>query len=175
MFRTIGVFLVINCICVFSASKSSPLRTYVCHWTDQAAPIYYLKGANTEPLYRLQKEIGDESIVLVDEKNEKIIGRTSGLSFKIFDMKTQKWISGRIQEQFRLVGYKLNIVWGGMKMTMTGGLARTFYDKNNKILAKRDGYRFQKRFDLEIWSDRIPDLVYIMVLAAHAKIDERST
>ena len=167
IFRTTAFLLLVNCICVFSSSKPRPLKVYVCHWSFNAFPIVYLKGDTTAPLYRLEKEPADGSTLLVDEQKEIVIGRTTGLSFRIFDAKTQTWMIGRIENHNKLFGDKLSIVWNGMKMTMTGRKTHTFWDQNNKMLARRVPYSGKNKYDLEIWSDRLPETVYILVLASN--------
>ena len=169
IFRIAGFLLLINCLYAVSSIKPRPLKVIVSQWTDKAPPIYYLKGATTEPLYRLEKEPADESILLVDEQKDVVIGRTTGLAFKVFDAKTQKWISGRIESHYRLFGYKVSIVWNGMKITMTGGKTRTFNDQKNQMLARYTLYSSKKQYELEIFSNSLPEIVYILALASHTK------
>lgn len=173
IFRIAGLLLLIDCLCAVSSSKPRPLKVIISQWTYKASPIYYLKGAATEPLYRLEKEPADDSILLVDERKEVVIGRTTGLTFKTLDATNQKWISGRIESHFRLFGYKASVVWNGTKITMTGGKTRTFNDQGNQMLARCTMYTTKNQYDLEIFSDRLPDIVYIMALASHSKSLEK--
>ena len=172
MFRTIGIFLVINCICVFSTSKQRPLKVYVCQWSKNALPIYYLKGDTTEPLYRIEKEIVDNSLELVDERTETVVARSTGLTFKILDTKNgnQTWIGGRIEPHFRVIGYKLTIVWNGITITMTGRKIRTFYDQKKQMLARAVFSYTKPTYELEIWSDRIPETLYFIAFISHARM-----
>jgi hypothetical protein len=95
-------------------------------------------------------------------------------TFSILNSNLKQWKNGTIDQNFKIVGNKFLINYNNINISMEGkgaSLDTTFIDQSNQnILAKfrkRISSLFWKnKYDLQILSDKFPDQIYFLGVAA---------
>ncbi|CAF1292351.1 unnamed protein product [Adineta steineri] len=92
----------------------------------------------------------------------------------IFNKNSNEWINGTIEQNFKIVGNKFTIKYNNTEISMEGktaSLDTTFIDQSNKqVLAKFhkrvSSLFWRNKYDLQVLSDKLPDQVYFLGIAA---------
>jgi len=141
-----------------------------------------LDSSGKQYLYRLKTSyIDNDSLLLISYPSKDILGYLQGqwrnetlnVTFEIFHLTTNQWTNGTIQKIFNLFIEKYLIEWNYQNFIMKKKIFSKnyqFYDENKNILGE-----FRKRFrwfnwslvkyDLKIFIEKLPDLVYFFLLA----------
>jgi hypothetical protein len=186
-------FLLLFIISVKCIQSKKPIRTYVVRRDVSAVgnplPEYSVYDTSEKKLsYRLKIVSSDiDTIILVDHPNKNIVANLEGewtdkifnVSFSIYDSKLSKWTDGNIKRSKGLFFDKFPVVWNGIRLVMKKkpfSLTRQFYEQPaNKLIAQfrvRTSWTAVTRtkFDLKIFSDKVPDAIYFFMLAI---VDQR--
>ncbi|CAF3519435.1 unnamed protein product [Rotaria sp. Silwood1] len=144
--------------------------------------IYDQTGKNLQ--YRIESKYHIlQSLELVTYPTKKVIGKLQAnlrlLVYKgnieIFDDHTQQWLKGVITQNFQLFGHNWTIKWNDRLLSMETdpiSLTTNFFDKqHDRILLAKFQMRVQSffwvnQYDMEVYSNAIPDGVYLLSLAA---------
>ncbi|CAF3935146.1 unnamed protein product [Adineta steineri] len=92
----------------------------------------------------------------------------------IFNKNSNEWKNGTIEQNFKIVGNKFTIKYNNTEVSMEGkaaSLDTTFIDQSNKqVLAKFhkrvSSLFWRNKYDLQVLSDKLPDQVYFLGIAA---------
>jgi hypothetical protein len=135
-------------------------------------------------LYRIESEYAFmHTIKLIAYPSRKVIGRLKGkwhslvyqATLEITNTDSQRPIRGTIIQNLQLLGVKYTISWNEMTITMDNELASLttrFYDEdaNGIMMAqfekKLESFIFANQYNMEVYSDDVPDAIYLLSLAA---------
>lgn len=144
--------------------------------------IYDSQGKNQ--LYRMESKFGGTHNVKIFEGKQKknplaiLKGKISVVLYKasisILNQKFNQWKNGTFQQNFKVIGNKFIINYNDINIVMEGkgaSLDTTFIDQSNKnILAKFrkriSSLFWRNKYDLQVLSDKIPDQLYFLGIAA---------
>ncbi len=133
-------------------------------------------------LYRLKASVTDiDSVMLVDHPAKNMIANAEGewidnifnVTISIYDKKLNKWIDGTMKAMNGTFTKTYRIVWNQKSLI----IKRRFYTKTIKIYNERPeelvaefrhrlrwSSKAQFKYDLKIYSDQLPDAVYLLAL-----------
>jgi hypothetical protein len=132
--------------------------------------------------YRLESNYGlTQKVKLIAYPSKQEVGRLRSkitlvytAEISILDSQTNQWINGLIELDFQFfVINSFNINWNGHRITLKkdGDFSLTwkFYDKHQRVLGlirRRPGPPLKVRYDLKIFSNKYPEQIYLLGLAA---------
>ncbi|CAF0929748.1 unnamed protein product [Didymodactylos carnosus] len=134
--------------------------------------------------YRMESKFGiTHDVRLFAGKSKKEVlarlkAKVTAVMYKatitILDANSNQWKNGTITQNFKIVGNKFMIEYGGRQISMEGkafSLDTAFRDQSGgNILAqfrKRISSLFwRNKYDLQVISDRLPDAIYFLGVAA---------
>ncbi|UJR29808.1 hypothetical protein I4U23_017352 [Adineta vaga] len=114
--------------------------------------------------------INNSSKQVVAELRNKLSFTVHKANFTILDPVSKQWINGKFERQFHFFNRKYLLQWNQQNIRIENKFSSyttTFkHDKRNQTLAKAERYTYSlikpTRYDLEIYSDDIPDIIYIL-------------
>jgi hypothetical protein len=142
--------------------------------------VFDLSGKNQ--LYRLKTSATDiDSVMLVDHPAKNMIANAEGewidnifnVTMSIYDKKLSKWIDGTIKRLKQSFTKTYRIEWNQKSLI----IKCKFYTKTIKIYNERPEElvaefrhrarwlnKFKYKYDLKIYSDKLPDAIYLLAL-----------
>ncbi len=142
--------------------------------------VFDLSGKNQ--LYRLKTSATDiDSVMLVDHPAKNMIANAEGewidnifnVTMSIYDKKLSKWIDGTIKRLKQSFTKTYRIEWNQKSLI----IKCKFYTKTIKIYNERPEdlvaevrhrarwlNKFKYKYDLKIYSDKLPDAIYLLAL-----------
>jgi hypothetical protein len=189
-------FLLLLVTAIFArVDPQKAIRSYVVQ-KDLLNPIKagqftILDSTEKETKYRVQSLYSFmQNVELVTYPSQQVIAKLNK-NFKLFlykatisilDPHSNKWINGTIREKF---GGSFIIEWNGHKVKILHYFASwtsEFRDENDgKVLARYDkkliSLVWASKYELKVYSDKLPDAIYILGLVArdHKTTQEAKT
>ncbi|CAF4591015.1 unnamed protein product [Rotaria sp. Silwood2] len=171
---------------IYSTVCNTPKRQYVIQadlfggFSSPSLSIYDQTGKHLK--FRLKSQfVLLHSVQLVTHPEKTLIGKLKAkmkpfvyaATFSVYDNRTKQWRDGVINQKFQMLGFNWTIEWHHHKLSMEaklGSSSTKFYDTqgNHRLLAEfqlRSRWSFRTKYDMEIYSDEIPDSLYFLCLA----------
>ncbi|CAF1518644.1 unnamed protein product [Rotaria sp. Silwood1] len=184
-----SVFLLASTIFTYVNSQNA-IRKYVIRkdWFNlfKAGEFSIYDTSQKGLIYRIESNVGiflDSKLIAYPSKKE--VGRLQvkrnlkpySRVLSILDPQTNQWIVGYMQRNTQAIefhGTSFNIDWNGHYITMkkeTTSLTSKFHDTNGQLLAefkiRLTSLLFgRKKYDMEIFSDKYPEQIYLLALIA---------
>ncbi len=170
-------------------SPQDPIRQYVIRkdffigFKAGEFTVYDTSEKNIQ--YRIESDYGiTQNVRLIAHPSKQLVGRLQAKftvflyegEISIIDSQTNQWINGVFKQNFKLLTSSFNIDWNGRSLTgesELGSVTVKFRDTNGELLAQfrlRPVVFLKRKYDMKIFSNKYPDQLYLLALAAYDHI-----
>ncbi|CAF1944675.1 unnamed protein product [Rotaria magnacalcarata] len=186
MLKTLPTLLVFT-IFIKCIDSKEPIRSYVAikNKTTTKGFIHEIAICDSQEkkvLYRLKTSTSDiDTIILVDQQTKNIVANLEGIwvdgtfnvTFSIYDTKLNKWTDGTIKRIARVADDDYAIKYNNHHLNTDrrwySKKVKLYYTTNKEYLARfRIRYRWFNwspiKYDIQIYSNKVPDAVYFFLL-----------
>jgi len=179
-----------------NANAQNPIQQYVVRrdffsfYKAAEYTVYDIKEKHV--YYRIESKIAIlQNIKLIAYPSKQEVGQLQAklkllvyeAEFSILDPQSNKRISGLIQQKFKFSSDVFTIEWGEHRITMEkkfSSLTHKFYDSDgDEILAqfriRLASVFWAKKYDVKIFSNKYPEQIYLLALAARDNLLKKSS
>lgn len=188
-------FLLLLVVIVCYAHSQAPTSTYVIEkdfFNVMKPGQFSIYGSSEQQLqYRIQSQFAfGHSLELFAYPSNELIAKLKSpwlhllykANISVFDTKLNQWIDGQIRKHFTFFDDKYTIEWNGKTIIMEtkfASLTTEFRYQNQEIklasFSKRlISFVWSNKYDLELFSNELPEAIYIMALAAKDHTDSQA-
>jgi hypothetical protein len=167
-------------------NSQNAIREYVIHkdvFSEfKAAEFSVFDTSEKNIHYRLESNYGlTQNVKVIALPSKQEVGQLEAkiklylyrAKFSILNPQTNQRNNGSIEQNFKFFLISLNINWNGHRITLKEdgafSLTSKFYDEDQQLLAQiriRPGLPLKVRYDLKIFSNKYPEQIYLLGLAA---------
>jgi hypothetical protein len=179
------VFILTSVIFTY-VNPQNAIREYVIHKDVfsgfKAAEFSVFDTSEKNMYYRVESNYGlTQNVKVIAYPSKQEVGQLEAkiklflykAEFSILNPQTNQWNDGLIEQNFKFFLASFNINWNGHRITFKKdgafSLTSKFYDEDQQILAQiriRPGLTLKVKYDLNIFSNKYPEQIYLLGLAA---------
>ena len=171
---------------LLAVKSLSPIRQYVIRrdfFSNFKAGEFSVYDTNEKHLYyRIEsKYFPLQNVELIAYPSKQTVGKLQAKlnlllykgHFSFQNPLSNQWVNGTIEQKFDLAGGVSAIAWNGHRITVQkelGSFTSQFYDGNTLLAQFRlrpASIFWARKYDMQIFSDKYPENIYLLALAAH--------